>query len=110
MSLKLFCNGLHLDQESLELAEGTGIMLFLDCGSGHDGCNVGEDIAHRGVEDETIDWLVEGLRTEEGDGNKGTSCQGQDRPNSFERAEVSQLLLGDVFGQHGGGFVGELME
>jgi hypothetical protein len=106
----VFYNYLHLDQERLELAQGTGIILLLDCGSGHDGCNVGEDIAHRGIKDETIDWPVESLGAEEGDGNKGTPCQGQDRPDSFERAEVSQLLLGEIFGQHGGGFVEELME
>ena len=71
-------NYLHLNQEGLELAEGTVVMLCLDCCSGHDGCNVCEYIAHGSVEDETVDWLVEGLGKEEGNGNEGTSCQGQD--------------------------------
>ena len=69
---------LHLDQEGLELAQGTVVMLSLDCGSGHDRCNIGEDVAHGSVEDETVDWLVEGLGKEEGNGNEGASCQGQD--------------------------------
>jgi len=50
-------------------------MLFLDCSSGHDGCNVGENIAHRSVEDETVDWLMERLGAEKGDGNERASCQ-----------------------------------
>lgn len=60
------------------MAEGAVVMLCLDCCSGHDGCNVCEYIAHGSVEDETVDWLVEGLGKEEGNGNEGASCQGQD--------------------------------
>lgn len=74
MSWQWVCNCLHLDQESLELAESSIVMLFLDCSSGHDGCNVGENIAHRSVEDETVDWLMERLRAEEGNGNERASC------------------------------------
>lgn len=88
MSWQWVCNCLHLDQESLELAEGSSVMLFLDCSSGHDGCNIGENIAHRSVKDETVDWLMERLGAEKGDGNERASCQRQDRSNSFEGAEV----------------------
>jgi len=52
---------LHLDQEALELAHGTVVMLCLDCSSGDYGCNIGEDVAHGSVEDETVNWLVKGL-------------------------------------------------
>ena len=93
------------------MAEGTIVILLLDGGSRHDGCNVGEDVTHGSVEDEAVNWLVEGLGEEEGDGNEGASCQGQDRSNSLECAEVEELLLGDVSGQHDGGFAeGELVE
>ena len=61
--------------QSLELAESTVIVLGFDCGSGHDGCNVGEHVAHGSVEDETVDWLMERLGAEKGDGNERASCQ-----------------------------------
>jgi len=88
----------------LELAESTVIVLGFDCGSGHDGCNVGEHVAHGSVEDETVDRLVEGLGSQEGDGNEAASNQGQNRPNSLEQAKDDQLRRGDIFGLHGGGF------
>jgi hypothetical protein len=77
-------------------------MLSLNSCSGHDGCNVSEDIAHRSIEYKTVDWLVEGLGSEEGDGNEGASCQGQDRPNSLKNAEVVQLRTADIGRLHGG--------
>lgn len=49
-------------------------MTLLDRGSGYNGCNIGEDIAHRRVEDKTVNWLVKCLGAEEGDGNEEASC------------------------------------
>jgi hypothetical protein len=65
-----------------------GIGRRLQCNAFPDGCNVGENIAHRSVEDETVDWLMERLGAEKGDGNECASCQRQDRSNSFEGAEI----------------------
>ncbi len=76
--LAILCNCLHLDQESLELTEGTIVMLGSNSCSGHDCCNIGEDIPHGSVEHETVDWLVEGLGTKEGDSNESAPCQRQD--------------------------------
>jgi hypothetical protein len=86
------------------LTEGTIVVMGFDCGSGYDSCNIGENVAHGSVEDETVDRLVEGLGSKEGDGNEAASCQGQNWSNSLERAEGGQLRHSDIFGLHGDGF------
>lgn len=67
---------LHLYQYGLELAE-TGVVVLvmnrLNCSSSHNRGNVGENVAQARIEDQSIDWLLECLRAEEGNGDESSS-------------------------------------
>lgn len=90
---------LHLDQESLELAPGrTSVAQVRSC---HECGDIGHQVAERGVEDEPVDRLMEGLGEAERSNNEDASKEGQDGTSTLNGAEVLQLYGRDIGGVHG---------
>ena len=82
---------IHLNQESLKLTKTKGA----DWTSTHDGCHVGEDVAQRGQEDQTIDGSVECRDKIIRDHDEGNANEGDDRAGSLDEDNIVELLVGE---------------
>lgn len=90
----LLTDGLHLDQETLELAQKT--RQVTQGGSGNQGGHVGQDVTGGGVEDQSVDGFVEGAGAHKGDHNEAATQEregGVDTLNGAHGVELADIKL-----------------